>query len=714
MKILSMTATFGKLNNASLQLQPGLNVVCAPNEWGKSTWCAFLTNMFYGMETSARTTKTAMADKERYAPWSGQPMSGRIDLQWKQKNITIERREKGKIPFGEFSAYETESGIPVPELTASGCGQTLFGVERSVFQRSCFVQLSDLPVSQDAALLRRLNALVTTGDEHSAAEELEQKLKDLKNKCRSNRSNGLLPVAEGQRDAIQQKLSELTDLQSQCETIRARQQTLQTQRALLENHRQALAYEAAEADRQRVLRAEAACREAARVLQTAQENCRDLPTPESARQRLDAAKALQAQLIRVQAQAQPVAPTEPQAPVRYQYVAPEMAVEEAMKDVSRELALTGKKQRNSLIFGIYIGISVLLLAALGIPQVRALGWLVGAAIALGGVAVAAICILRTRKIRDEIEKLYDLHPGMPLHTWLPEAESYQKAYGLYLEQRRAYQNQQADLQARRADVEAQITAFAGESSLQAVLEQSDQALAAWDTLEHYRRDYQQALRYAEALAAVVKPAQTPASCDELTYTEPETLRLLSETAFELQQLHTRLGQCQGKMETLGSRELLQQQLDVVQDRIEKLQNAYSALELALQTLSEAGAQLQRRFAPRITRQAQEIFSRLTGGRYDRLMLSEDLSIHAGAREETTLRPARWRSEGTIDQLYLSLRLAVARELTPDAPLILDDAFARFDDTRLQAALRLLQEEAQTRQVILFTCQEREEALLRKA
>ena len=69
--------------------------------------------------------------------------------------------------------------------------------------------------------------------------------------------------------------------------------------------------------------------------------------------------------------------------------------------------------------------------------------------------------------------------------------------------------------------------------------------------------------------------------------------------------------------------------------------------------------------------------------------------------------AIWRSDGTIDQLYLALRLAVAEELTPDAPLVLDDALVRFDDTRMAAALNILRKMAESKQVICFTCQGRE-------
>ena len=71
MTIYKMTATFGKLEHDTLTLEPGMNIIHAPNEWGKSTWCAFLMAMLYGLDTRSKTTKTALADKERYAPWSG-------------------------------------------------------------------------------------------------------------------------------------------------------------------------------------------------------------------------------------------------------------------------------------------------------------------------------------------------------------------------------------------------------------------------------------------------------------------------------------------------------------------------------------------------------------------------------------------------------------------------------------------------------------------
>ena len=145
----------------------------------------------------------------------------------------------------------------------------------------------------------------------------------------------------------------------------------------------------------------------------------------------------------------------------------------------------------------------------------------------------------------------------------------------------------------------------------------------------------------------------------------------------------------------------------MEQRIARLEDTYAALLIAQETLADARAELQRRFAPRITRKAQEYLSRMTGGRYHSLAMSEDFSLRAGAGSEETLHDALWRSDGTIDQLYLALRLAVAQELTPDAPLVLDDVFVRFDDARMTSAVGLLKEMSQTKQILCFTCQGRE-------
>ena len=128
MKIKRMTASFGGLEGARLELGPGLNVIQAPNEGGKSTWAGFLKAMLYGIDTRDRDRKGYLADKNRYQPWSGAPMEGELVLTWHGRDITLRRGRQGNSPFGAFSAVYTGTEEPVPGLTGDTCGQLLLGV----------------------------------------------------------------------------------------------------------------------------------------------------------------------------------------------------------------------------------------------------------------------------------------------------------------------------------------------------------------------------------------------------------------------------------------------------------------------------------------------------------------------------------------------------------------------------------------------------------
>lgn len=256
----------------------------------------------------------------------------------------------------------------------------------------------------------------------------------------------------------------------------------------------------------------------------------------------------------------------------------------------------------------------------------------------------------------------------------------------------------------------QLQAITGGEAIGTCLTKWEQVVAKWQALADLRRDLQRADSQIATLQSMAKDVPAPTTADDLTQTMSETDTLLTNAAFEQKQNQLRIGQFQGQAETLGQETNLRAQLKQIRQKIERLEDTYAALELAQKALSTATSELQRRFAPRISKRAQELFSKLTAGRYQRMMLAEDLSIHVSTEEETTMRPSQWRSDGTVDQLYLALRLAVAEELTPDAPLVLDDAMVRFDDTRLKTALNILTEMADTKQVILFTCQGREKKL----
>lgn len=713
MKIHSMTATFGKLENQTLTLQPGLNILHAPNEWGKSTWCAFLAVMLYGLDTREKTTKNNLAVKERYAPWSGAPMAGRIDLEWNGRDISIERWSKGRTPMGEFRAYETISGIAVPELTASNCGQTLLGVERSVFLRAGYLRLADLPVTEDEPLRRRLNALVTTGDDSGEADLLAQKLKDLKNKCRSNRANGLIPQAEMEKAALEDKLADLRAARAQQIATQQRQKELEAQIAGLENHKKALEYAAAEENLHRIAAAEAAAATAARQADMLAARCADLPTSATAKQCLEHLLSLQQQQQAAQLDAQllPQPPQAPNVPPCFYNLSAEKAADQVNTDIADYHASIAAPKRGfpfwiPAVLAAVVG-AVLLWVDLPIP---------GAVVLVAGICLLTLSILRSTKEKaafaarlakaEAIRSRY--HGGEP-QDWLATAHQYAQQRAAYEAELAQYQQSRQQITQRLTELNAAIQEATQEQSLPGAIEHWRSVLQLQEDLIAAQREQQRSAEHAATIKAMAKPMEKPTMEDNLNWSKSVTAKLLADAAFEQKQLQIRLGQCQGRMDALGAESELQAKLDAINTRLDKLHQTYQALELALATLEKATAELQRRFAPRIAHAAQSLFGKLTGGRYDRLQLQQDLSVNAAAAGENVLHGAQWRSEGTIDQLYFALRLAVARELTPEAPLILDDALVRFDDVRHAAAMEILKEEAEQKQIILFTCQNRETA-----
>ena len=708
MRIYRMTATFGKLEHETLTLEPGLNVIEAPNEWGKTTWCTFLVTMLYGLDTRAKTTKTALADKEKYMPWSGSPMAGRIDLHWNGRDITIERSTKGRSPMGVFRAYETVSGLAVPELTAANCGLMLLGVEQSVFRRTGFVRQSDMPVTQDDALRRRLNALVTTGDESGDSDKLAAELKDLKNKCRYNRS-GLLPQAEAQHKELEDKITELETLESHCRNLKERIAEVRSWGRVLENHRDALLYAAAEEDAVRVAEVRDLRDRAEHEMTALEQVCSKQPSRADVERKVKTIEAFREELAACQMEEAEMHrhPEPPVPPEQFRGLTLEQAETMVGTDVKNYELLTRTKPY--MVFNVIACVALILCVLAVVMKEYAIA-------AVLGVAAMILLMIGNRKKQDrqqlaaELEKKYG--------TKFPEAwelllENYRQEKMTFDQALQDYRAVRGDLDIRKTFLQKQRESLFGGQFPETVLEVWKKMEKNWDAYDAACQEFRRTEAYLQTLQSMAKTGvKPPAMEDILDYPAGETQKLLEEAYSEQQRLQHRLAQYQGRMEMLGDASDLHTQLQAVEQRIGKLEETYAAVTLALETLAQARQALQRKFAPRISQRAQELLSRMTAGRYDRLSLNEDLSLLAGAGQEETLHEILWRSDGTVDQLYLALRLAVAEELMPKAPLILDDALVRFDDMRLKAALEILQEEAGQKQVILFTCQSREKELLK--
>ena len=733
-----MTATFGQLQGRTLELREGLNILQSPNESGKSTWCAFLASMLYGINSRERDRAGFIADKNRYAPWSGAAMSGRLDCGTDLGELTLTRTTRRQTsPMGEFSAVYAGTGDAVPDLTGRTCGETLLGVSREVFERSAFIRQSGLAVTQDAGLERRIAALISAGEEDTSYTEAADALKKQLNRRRHNKT-GLLPALEAELAETERQLAEIGALEGQLFQARAQAEELAAREASLTEELAAHDRWEAAQRRQALSGAETAAREAAERASALRRRAEEERLPENdtiarlrgaivnlqtVRRSVEKARAERDEAMKALLKAEANLGESP-----FAGQTPDSARKEAQQAAPSDKVPGAVAVRELAIFFLFLaaagGVFALLYArtsTLDLPLIRMVPWL------LPGAAAAVVAGAGTY-----ISRLYRTHTLEAMrHTALTKrfgtadpdaitamADTYCKLY----EAREAAQ------EAVNAKTAAADTLYSSLSSNEQgiLLEVRRFAPAAFDipTADSLLRQCAVRRReLAEAETAArdarlrweVQSQQLP-QAEETELPAPPARSREAVTA-ELEGTREALAAAKsaadrltGRLHAVGDPAVLASVREEQLAQKEHLEGEYAALQMALEALDAANTTLQNRFSPELGRRAAEIFSGLTGGRYGGVVLDRSFRLSAEPAGEGVYREAELLSAGALDQLYLAVRLAICDLVLPPektVPIVLDDALANFDDSRCAAALRYLKEAARGRQILLFTCHSRE-------
>lgn len=153
------------------------------------------------------------------------------------------------------------------------------------------------------------------------------------------------------------------------------------------------------------------------------------------------------------------------------------------------------------------------------------------------------------------------------------------------------------------------------------------------------------------------------------------------------------------------------ELDELGSEMEKLDRKKAALAIAKERLEELSREMRGQLAVELNRITSEIIGEMTSGKYTRLFVDENLQM--SVMEKGRKVSLEQLSQGTVEQIYFAFRMAVAELLhEEELPVVLDDTFVFYDEERLEQTLRWLAENK--KQVLIFTCQNREEEILTKS
>ncbi len=129
---------FGKLQNFTYEFTEGLNVICAENGWGKSTFAAFLRAMFYGLPQASSRTKLEEAERRKYRPWNGGVMGGFLEFEADGKVYKAERTFGKKEAEDTFRLIDLSTNLESADFSEH-LGEELFGLDKEAYSRSTYL-----------------------------------------------------------------------------------------------------------------------------------------------------------------------------------------------------------------------------------------------------------------------------------------------------------------------------------------------------------------------------------------------------------------------------------------------------------------------------------------------------------------------------------------------------------------------------------------------
>ena len=634
MRINALHASFGKLENESLTFHDGLNVIYAPNESGKSTWCAFIRAMLFGVDSAERARSGHLPDKTKYSPWSGAPMEGSMDLTANRSDITITRRTRSKrSPMSEFSAVYTGTSVAVKGLDEKNCGELLTGVSKDVFNRTAFVEQGSVAVTSSPELEKRIMSIVTSGEEQISYTEADERLRAWQRKRRFNKK-GLLCDLESKIADNSEKLKDLQGIAEEKRLLEARLESSQNECEDLEER----VTEARKNQR----------REAIERINRSRKRLQELSAEHDAAmaELSDRRAALRNSPLDV--------------------IPSERIEDKVRSDIERleEIKLETQSIKPPWLAAVFLVLSIAIaLAGNYFVEINSLYFVLGSvATAIAGIVFLLINgkkrsrSFSAKKEKEELLRKYHARSSTDISRLLEE-------YHILEEECAAAEERES----------ASRSAFEEARDKQEKLEES--AISDLNLTEGNT----EASRLGRALAS-------------------------ARTATE--SLSRQIAEINGRLAVMSDPLVISSDLKSLQEEYSEIESEFEAISLAVNVLREADEEMQSRFSPELGALAAEYMSKVTGGRYSDILIGRDFSTMAKTSGDTVARESGYLSAGTMDLLYLAVRLAVCELAMPEdvsCPLIIDDALVNLDDVRYDQAMELLSDIAKNRQVILFTC-----------
>lgn len=754
---------FGGLKDYTLELSEGLNVIFGENENGKTTVMSFLKMMFYGGKSGKNLAKSP---RQKYTPWDSSAMGGRVYFEHAGHNYCLEREFKRSDSTDRVILRDTDLGTS--ESVASDIGKRFFSLSEAAFEKSVFIGNIGISETDDTAsgeLNAKLSNIAITGNESTSYRLVAKRIEDAMGELITKRrvgiyDKGLLELEQLKKDYAEADAAAHRRDMLSAEVKELKQQLSSTKKECLEL-KAVLDGEADHKNAEKLREYLEAKRQLDEINSglklsdgTQIDNvfigkvnfCIAKYDGESTRL-LDKQNDIDTLKKKIEETKVAKSSATPERLEEFKTNLDALSnqktlltcecakAEQKVASLENELGEIGTLKKSPNFALLIIGIILAALGAFGI--IKAIPYTFFAVI-LGVISIVLAFIFKT----------VNKHAVSAMHLKLVDA-----------------QNELASLRSRDLSLQGEINSLTSQISIltaalntdRALLEQKERELiekqeefnkisaskqtaleellglfarykavtdideikSQLDALNERtakQKDTKLLLKYLsndlgnisyeEAENKLKAISDAPLDTD-IDYTAlKEKLDALQENGVEVSnRLSATLTELNSELKTAVSPDTIEMQIKELEKALSSWKDYYDSANMALEVLEDSFAEVRRGFGSGLEERTLEIFSSLTGGRYDAVNISSNLEIEAESKGEFSSRSIEYLSSGTVDQAYLSLRLAVLELMNKEdnLPVLLDDSLSQYDDRRTEEALRFLKDYAKDTQVVLFTC-----------
>ena len=157
--------------------------------------------------------------------------------------------------------------------------------------------------------------------------------------------------------------------------------------------------------------------------------------------------------------------------------------------------------------------------------------------------------------------------------------------------------------------------------------------------------------------------------------------------------------------------VLDEELENLYEKKDELLQLSNAYEMVKEEIEKAYQEMKENITPDFIEELKNILATVTDEKYTNIYLDNDNNLLIEV-ENGQYMPVEMLSTGTIDLIYLALRISAAKEISSETmPIIMDESFAYYDNNRMKEILKYLAN-LDNRQILIFTCSKREEDILK--